>query len=189
MVAGPRVRRVLLAVGVPGWWLPRSAAAQLTQDEALRLAFPPPLVVERRTAYLSQADLARAQALAGGETEVASRVVTYYVGLQGGRPVGVAYFDRHRVRTLDEVLMIVVGPGDRLERVEIVEFREPPEYRAPSNWLRQFSGATLNRDLSLRGSVAAITGASLTSRAVVRALRRVLALHQVIAPFQQFPSR
>jgi Na+-translocating ferredoxin:NAD+ oxidoreductase RnfG subunit len=78
-----------------------------------------------------------------------------------------------------------VAPGDRVERVEIVEFREPPEYRAPAGWLRQFSGKRLDQDLSLRGSVAAITGATLTSRAVVRSLRRVLALHQVIAPFGQ----
>lgn len=185
MPGWPRVGWALLVAGLAGWCWPRWAAAQLTQGEALRLAFPPPVAVERRTAYLSAADLARAKALAGEEAEVTSRVVTYYVGVQDGRSVGVAYFDRHRVRTLDEVVMIVVGPDDRIERVELVEFREPPEYRAPAGWLEQFRGRKLDRDLSLRGSVAAITGATLSSRAVVRSLRRVLALHQVIAPFGQ----
>ncbi len=189
MPSWPSVGRVLLVAGVAGSCWPRWGAAQLTQGEALRLAFPPPVAVERRTAFLSEADLAKAKALAGDEAEVTSRVVTYYVGVQDGRAVGAAYFDRHRVRTLDEVVMIVVVPGDRVERVELVEFREPPEYRAPAGWLKQFGGRKLDQDLSLRGSVAAITGATLTSRAVVRSLRRVLALHQVIAPFGQSPPR
>lgn len=158
---------------------------RLTQDEALRLAFPPPAVVERRTAYLSEADLARVANLAGAEAMAESGVVTYYVATRNDSAVGVAYFDAHRVRSLREVLMVVVTPAGRVRRVEVVKFEEPPEYRAPDTWLRQFDGRVLDGDLRLSGAIAVMSGATLTSRATVRATRRVLALHAVIAPFAE----
>ena len=168
--------------------LPLTAGAQtLSQDEALRLAFPGADAVERSTAYLTDAQLARARELAGREAEVEAGVVTYYVASRGGAPVGVAYFDAHRVRTLPEVLMIVVGTDHRIRRIEVVRFSEPPEYLPPGGWLGQFTDRALDASLSHKGGIANITGATLTARAVTSASRRVLALHQVIAPFTGAP--
>lgn len=162
-------------------------AGQLTQNEALRLAFGGSAQVERRTAYLDDAQLEKARSLAGSRTDVDQGVVTYYVGSEAGRTLGVAYFDAHRVRTLQEVLMVVVGPDDSVLRVETVSFREPPEYEAPGGWLEQFPGRTLGPGLSIRGDIAPMTGATLTANAVTGAVRRVLALHAVIEPFRTEP--
>lgn len=159
----------------------RSSAQALTQDEALALAFPG-ADFERRTAYLDDAQLDRATRLAGPAVPIESTIVTYYVASLGGRAVGVSYFDVHRVRTLPEVLMVVVGSDERIRRIESVAFHEPPEYRAPNGWLRQFDDAGLDEDLSLKGGIANLTGASLTAGAVTRAARRTLALHAVIDP-------
>ena len=159
-----------------------AVAQTLTQDEALRLAFPRGTSVERRTAYLDDEQLAQAEQLAGPDVEVTSGIITHYVGTRDGTPAGVAYFDAHRVRTLPEVLMIVVDNDARVRRVEVLTFHEPPEYRAPGGWLRQFEDRSLDRALSLRGGIVNMTGATLTSNAVTRAVRRVLALHQVIDP-------
>ena len=160
------------------------AVAQMTQNEALSLAFPE-ADIERRTAYLTEAQINRAEALAGFGIEVNSGIITHYVASKMGEPVGVAYFDAHRVRTLPEVLMIVVGPDSRVRRVEVVAFREPPEYSPPRRWLEQFDGRNLGRSLSLRGGeIRNMTGASLTSEAGTWAVRRTLALHQVIGPFE-----
>ena len=158
------------------------AQVRLGQQEALRLAFPEPATIERRTAFLDEADLARASDLAGPDVEVDQRVVTYYVGLEGDRPLGVAYFDAHRVRTLPEVLMIVVTPASRIERIEILKFLEPPDYIVPDSWLGQFDERELTDDLSVKRSIVIMTGATLTSRAITSAARRVLALHRVIDP-------
>ena len=176
------------AAGWPG--LGGEAAAQtfLTQDEALRLAFPEPAEIERRTAYLDEDQLERARELAGPEAEVRQTVVTYYLGRRDGRPLGAAYFDAHRVRTLPEVLMFVVSPSGALERIEILSFREPPEYVAPERWLGQLEGRDLGPDLSLKGAIINLTGATLTSRAVTGAARRVLALHRVIDPLSPSPG-
>ena len=168
---------VLAASPLPG------RAQHLTQDEALALAFPG-ASTERHTAYLGEAELARVRAFAGDDVEIEQSVVTYYVARSGGSPLGVAYFDAHRVRTEQEVLMVVVGGDDRVRRVETVSFREPPEYMAPERWLRLFDGRELSPELSVRRDIPNITGATLTSGAVTRAVRRVLALHQVIDPLE-----
>jgi Na+-translocating ferredoxin:NAD+ oxidoreductase RnfG subunit len=158
-------------------------AAQLTLQEALETAFPPPAAVERRTAFLSTADLAAVRSEAGPDAPVSQSVVTYYVGTRDGAPVGVAYFDVHRVRTLEEVLMVVVQPDGRIGRIEVLRISEPPEYRPREPWLAQFQGKELTPTLSLKRDIAMMTGATLTSNAVTRAARRVLALHRRIRPF------
>jgi Na+-translocating ferredoxin:NAD+ oxidoreductase RnfG subunit len=154
----------------------------LTQSEALRIAFPEPATIERRTAYLSERELEAARALAGPGVEVEQSVVTYYVGVRDDRPVGVAYFDAHRVRTLPEVVMIVVSPEGTVERVEVLKFSEPPEYRLPENWLRQLRGHALTDELALKRAIVNMTGATLSAQAITQATRRVLALHEVIRP-------
>lgn len=160
--------------------VPRTAFAQerLTQQEALLLAFPAPLTVERRTAYLTEPQLKRAAELAG--SEVTQAVVNYYVGLDSGRVNGVAYFDSHRVRTHGEVLMFVVAPDGTIRRIEVLHFAEPPDYEPPDRWLGLFRGRGLKDDLALKRGIPNMTGATLTSRAVTAAARRVLALHAIV---------
>jgi hypothetical protein len=172
----------LLLLASPGW-----AQEGLTQDEALRVAFPAPATIERRTAYLGERELAAVRRLAGPDVEVSQSVVTYYVGLDRGVPIGAAYFDGHVVRTKAEVAMIVVNPQGQVGQVEILRFDEPPEYHASERWVDQLKGKNLSPGLSLKGDIINLTGASLTSRALVRATRRVLALHQVIHPFTSPP--
>lgn len=174
--------RLLLGAALVGA-VPGTLRAQLSLEEALSVAFPPPAEVERRTAFLSRETLDAARADAGPDAPVDQSVVTYYLGRRDGTPVGVAYFDSHRVRTLNEVLMIVVGLDDRVGRIEVLRFGEPPEYHPRQGWLAQFQGQALGPDLSLKGAIAAMTGATLTSNAVTRAVRRVLALHRRIRPF------
>jgi hypothetical protein len=167
----------------------RSLQAQLSLHEAVTSAFPAPAVIERRTAFLTEEDVKAVQTLAGPDAPVTQSVVTYYVARKDGVPIGVAYFDSHRVRTLNEVLMIVVQPDDRIARIEVLRFSEPPEYRATDPWLDQFREKGLTDELSLKGSIRMMTGATLTSNATVRAARRVLALHQRIHPFAKAGAR
>jgi Na+-translocating ferredoxin:NAD+ oxidoreductase RnfG subunit len=161
--------------------VPVTAAGQLTQDEALALAFPD-AEWSRESAFLDDEQMERARTLAGGDVDIESMIVTHYVARRGGAPVGVAYFDAARVRTLPQVLMIVVGSEAQVLRVETVSFREPPEYRAPDRWLDLFDGRPLDDELSTKRAIPNITGATLTAAAVTRAVRRVLALHAVVAP-------
>jgi len=157
-----------------------SAAAKVfvTVDEALKLAFPG-CQVARRTAFLKPEQVRRARELSG--VEVPSALVNYYVATRGGQPAGTAWFDTHRVRTLPETLMIVVDPQDRVGRIEVISFREPEEYLPRGAWYEQFLGKALNPSLQLKRDIKPVTGATLTARATTDAVRRVLALHRIVA--------
>jgi hypothetical protein len=169
---------LLVLLGLGGAPRPLDAKVFLTVDEALKLAFPD-CKMERRTAYLTAEQLRRARELAG--TEVPSALLTYYTATRGGRPAGTAYFDTHRVRTLPETLLVVVDPQGKVERIEVVSFREPEEYLPRAAWYEQFQDEALDRDLQLKRDIRPVTGATLTARATTSAVRRVLALHQVLS--------
>jgi hypothetical protein len=157
--------------------VPAAAKVFLSVDEAIQAAFPG-CQVERRTAYLTPAQLAKARELAG--VEVPSALVSYHTAKRSGQPAGTAYFDTHRVRTLPETLMIVVDPQGKVARIEVISFREPQEYMPRGAWYQQFLGRPLDRELQLKQGIRPVTGATLTARATTAAVRRVLALHQVI---------
>lgn len=178
---------LLVAAGLAGAPLP--GHGQLSQEEALALAFPEADEIQRRTAFLEPDQIERAKQLAGPGVDVESGVVTYYLAVRDGSPAGVAYFDAHRVRTLPEVLMVVVSPDATVTRVETVSFREPPEYEAPEGWLALMEGRDLGEDLSLKRDIPNLTGATLTAQAAVAATRRVLALHAVIEPMERSGAR
>jgi hypothetical protein len=161
--------------------LPVPGAVLLSQEEALALAFPG-AQVERRTAYLDAAQLAEARRLAGDGVPVPTALVPHYVARRDGRLVGAAYFDTHKVRTEAATVMYVIGVDDRLLRVEVIAFAEPPDYLPRPAWLQQFQARGLDADLALKRGIRPLTGASLTAVGITHAARRVLALHRVIAP-------
>jgi hypothetical protein len=151
----------------------------LSQEEALRLAFPSGTKVDRRTAFLTQAQQAAAAKLAG-TTHPPSALVAYYVGVRDGREIGTAYFDTHIVRTEPETLMILVDPEGAVSRIEVLSFAEPEEYLPRERWYGQFPGRKLDDDLALQRAIRPVAGATLTVRATMESIRRVLAIHQVL---------
>jgi hypothetical protein len=149
----------------------------VTVDEALKLAFPG-CEIARKTAFLTPEQVKRAREIAGAE--VPSALVGYYEAVKGGQPAGTAWFDTHRVRTLPETLMVVVDPQGRVGRIEVVSFREPEDYLPRGVWYEQFRGKSLDPNLQLKRGIHPVTGATLTARATTDAVRRVLALRQVV---------
>ena len=156
----------------------------LTQDEALRLAFPE-CDVERRTLFLSKEQRKQASKLAGKGVDVESRVVYLYIARRKGKLVGTAYFDAHVVRTLREVVMFVVDPDHRIQRFELLSFGEPRDYIPRGKWYDQFLGKKLDETLSLKSGIKGVTGATLTATATTKAARRTLALHAVLFPVKK----
>ncbi len=157
------------------------ARVHMTQQEALKTAFPPPQTVERQTLYLRAEQAERAAAEAGGTIE--RHVVPYYTGRLNQRVTGYAYFDTHLVRTLPETILVRLTPEGQIAVIDIVSFDEPEDYLPNRRWLRQFAARGLDRELSLKGSIRVLSGATLSSRAITAAARRVLALHRLyVAP-------
>jgi len=162
----------------PGAAAPAAARVLLTVDEALGLAFPG-CDVDRGTVFLTEDQVARAAQISGQEAP--SALVHPYRATCDGTPAGTAYFDTHRVRTLPETLMVVVAPDGSVERLEVLSFKEPPEYMPRELWYEQFLGEALTPELDLKRHIRQVTGATLTARATTAAVRRVLAIDRVIS--------
>lgn len=154
------------------------ASTLIGVEEAMSLAFPG-ATLTRETLFLTDEQVRRAGETAG--TEVASAMVTRFSASTDGKVVGWGYLDTHRVRTLPETLLVILGGEGRVVRVEVVTFREPLEYLPPEGWYRQFDGESLSDDLALKRSIRPITGATLTARSTTEAVRRALAVHGAVA--------
>lgn len=153
----------------------------LTTKEALDLAFPGCEVTRTKRA-LDAEHKAAATRLAGHKPR---RSMVYgYEARKDGALVGTAYFDRHRVRSKQELLMIVVDPRSRVQRLEVIAFEEPLDYLPRGSFYAQLLGRRLDAKLSTKREVVGVTGATLTVDATVQAVRRVLAAHMVLHPEQ-----
>ena len=150
------------------------ARVLMTQEQALATAFPAGVKVERQKFFLTPQQLADARRESG--VEFNDQLIIRYAGSNGA----FAYFDSHRVRTLPETVMVVVGADGKVDRVEILSFDEPTDYFPKRRWIDQLLGRKLDPELSLNRAIRPISGASLTGRAIVNATRKVLALHKVL---------
>lgn len=155
-----------LCCGV-GW-----AQTRMTQEQALRLYFPAPLQIERRTVYLTdrQVDSIRQAA----QTPVESKMVSYYVGKRDAVVVGYAFFETQIVRTMPATYMIVLLPDGVVRGVEILAFYEPEDYLPPASWLRLYNGRDAHADLRVKREIPNVVGATLSARGVADGVRRVL---------------
>jgi hypothetical protein len=173
-----RGRLYLLIAAAALFALAAQARVFMTQQQALASAFPAGTKVERKAFFPTAEQLVAAKKESGVEFD--DKMIVRYAGVKDGRVAGYAYFDTHRVRTLPETIMVVVTPEGRVDKVEILSFDEPADYFPRPRWFDQFRGKKLDSDLSLRGAIHPISGASLTARAIVNASRKILALHHVL---------
>lgn len=149
----------------------------ITRDEALAAVFPG-AAVEAERVFLTADQTHRAGVLAGGEAP--RPLVARYVARRGGVVVGRSYVDTHLVRSKRESLLISLDVDGRVRRIDVTAFLEPTEYQAPARWLQQYGQQPLGEDLALHRAIRPIAGATLTAMATNDAVRRVLAIDQVL---------
>ena len=150
---------------------------RITREEALAAVFPG-AVVEAEQVFLTEQQMATIAEIAGVDVE--SGLVARYVATKGTRVLGRAYVDTHVVRTKRESLLISLDASGAVKRIDVTAFLEPAEYQAPERWLRQYDERPLDDDLALQRAIRPIAGATLTATATNTAVRRVLAVDQVL---------
>lgn len=159
---------------------PTAADAKVyyARDEALALALPGAERIEARDFVLTPEQHQRIEKT--GRAPLASDLVTVYVGWRGGEPFAYAIFDTHTVRTFPETFVVVVTSEGRVGGVHILAFHEPEDYLPSRRWLDTLSGRGLDAEMEVGRDVAAVTGSTLSTRAVTSAVRRVLATWAVL---------
>lgn len=164
---------ILISLGAS----PSLAGELISREEALASVFPNAEFKAERI-FLTEQQRKEAAHLAG--VEVPSALIARYLVLKEGNIIGYAYADTHIIRTKKESLLISLDEKGRVKRVEVIVFMEPREYQAPPEWYRQYQGRSLDEELNLQRAIRPLVGATLTSFAANQAVRRVLAIHQIL---------
>jgi hypothetical protein len=153
--------------------------ALLAKDEALALAFPGAQVAAK-TVFLTEEQARAVRERTGREPP--SKLLTFYAARRDEQIVGYGVIDTHVVRTLPEAFLVVLSPAGVVERVLMLAFYEPPEYRPSDRWLEQFQGRSAHdtRDWRVGRDVHGLTGATLSAYAVTDALRRITVLFDLV---------
>jgi hypothetical protein len=159
-------------------WGAGTSAQGVSREEALAGVYPG-AQIRAEHVFLTPAQLKQAAARAGVKLDTA--LIARYVASRDGQTIGRAYVDTHTVRTKKESLLISLDAVGQLLRIDVTAFLEPPEYRAPEAWLRQYRGRELSDDVGINRAVRPIAGATLTARATNDAVRRVLAIDQILS--------
>jgi transcriptional regulator of nitric oxide reductase len=155
-----------------------SAKTYETRAAALQRVFGADAEIERKTVFLTEAQIETVQTRARARVEHAR--ITFYEAVRADEQLGRAYLDTHLVRSLYETLLVAVDPDGRTRNVDILAFHEPEDYLPPPRWLRTLENRTLSRRLRPGDEVDAISGATLSARAAAAAVRRVLAIDRVL---------
>lgn len=160
-----------LLMAAPGY-----AKIYYSKQEAMVLAFGEDAKVEMMSLFPSKDNIKRIQQLARAKLD--SPLFTFYVGKKSGEILGYAAIETHNVRTKPETLLVVLDAQGKLSQVHTLAFHEPPEYQPPRRWYDQLFNLPLS-ELNFGAGVQGISGATLSSRAALSSVRKVLAVYQV----------
>lgn len=158
---------------------PAYAVQYLTVEQAQREAFPQATSFQSADVVLS----------AGQATEVSERLkkkikpgqrLRVWRAEKGSRLLGWFVTDAVIGKHLLIDYAVALTPGGKVERVEILEYRENygGEIRREA-WLRQFRGKDVGAALRLDEDIRNITGATLSCRHVTEGVKKIVAIADV----------
>jgi hypothetical protein len=145
-----------------------------SKNEAMELAFGKGTQVESLSLFPDEAQLSAIEKEA--RVKLDSGLFTFYVGKDKDKILGYAAIETSTVRTKPETLMIVLSPEGELRNVYTLAFHEPPEYQPPERWFEQLNKRPL-ADMDFNKGIQGISGATLSTRAAVNSVRKVMAVY------------
>jgi FMN-binding domain len=163
---------LLLALAIPSF-----AKIYYSKEEAMVLAFGEGAKVETLSLFPDDQQSAHIEQVA--KVKLDSGMFTFYVGKQGDKLLGYAAIETITVRTKPETLMVVLTPEGEVRNVTTLAFHEPPEYQPPERWFEQLNAKPL-AELDFSKGVQGVSGATLSTRAAVNSVRKVLAIYQTM---------
>lgn len=160
---------------------PSFATVFYSKNEALELAFGKDTQIEQLSLFPDEQQAAKIEELS--KVKLETGLFTFYVGKNQGKILGYAAIESVTVRTKPETLLIVLTPDGELRNVTTLAFHEPPEYQPPERWFDQLYKRPL-ADMDFNKGIDGISGATLSTRATVTSVRKVMAIYQVMVKDQ-----
>ena len=146
-------------------------------DEAMRIHFGKNIEISKKNILLVKEEINLAQKLA--QRRIKDRIFRIYIAKRDNNIVGYGVIHTSKVRTKDETAIYLIDSEQKLKAIEIIAFYEPPEYLPSKNWLKQFEGTTTENRLKIKQDIRAISGATLSARAITDSAKVALSILKV----------
>ena len=171
----PAFSAVLILMTTPNIGL--AQLSLISRQEALSLRFPDAVITSEQI-FLTEEQVKEIERIS--KEEVKGKLYLRFIATKNDQVIGRSYVDTHVVRTKRESLLISLSPDGQVLRIDVTAFLEPPEYLPGARWLRQYEGKIVDSSVNLGRAIQPILGATLTSRAVNSAVRRIHAMDAVL---------
>lgn len=178
-----RLRALPLAAALALLSLPSAEAKQyLTEEEALKKAFPAAKEFVREERSLTEAQRKEAETRLGKPVGETKRTVFVAKGeREGAEPLGYALFVDEVGKTLPITFLVAVDPSGAIAGFELVEFRESRgDGIARKSFREQFLGKTARDPLRLEKDIRSVTSSTMSSGAACLAARKALVLVETL---------
>jgi electron transport complex protein RnfG len=166
---------------VLGMALSQAALAQTTvflkPDEALKLIFKDSQEVIKEDHPITSDAEQKISKMLGYDLPKSD--YPFYLGRTNGKVDGYAVIDDEVGKVLPITFVTRINPDGKVAAVEIMVYRESHGGEVASRrFLNQFRDKSLNDELRLHGNIVNVTGATLSSQALVKGVKRALILWQ-----------
>ena len=155
-----------------------SAKVFVSQNQALREAFPDATRIERETKILIGREFERIKEITRDDRP--AKVVVIHMAYKDDVVLGYGHVDVHNVRTKPEAFLVVLTPDGVVRSVRVLAFHEPLDYLPTDRWYGQFAGKTREDRLRVGGDIHGVVGATLSTQAASEGVRRMLAYYEVL---------
>ncbi|RMF61242.1 MAG: FMN-binding protein [Calditrichaeota bacterium] len=149
-----------------------------TQETALAEIFVDADTVVRKSFFPTDDQLKEIRRLS--QSASVPSIISYYEGIRADSTYKYAFFLDKIVRTKKAIVVVVVTPHQRIEKMEVLAFYEPADYLPIPRWFELFRGKSLSEQLWPGKGIHAVTGATLSVRAFTELARLALAIQTTI---------
>ncbi len=161
--------------------IPASAEVYLTESQALGVVLGDKAVVRREQKAIDPALRKRLEEASGLRFPETS--LTFFIAAQDGKPVKYAVAMNEIGKSEPITFMVGMSPEGKVTEVVIMEFRENRGWEVKEKrFLNQFRGKSAKNSIRVDEDIINYTGATLSSKAVARGVKRALLLLDALYP-------
>ena len=161
--------------------VPVSAEVYLTEAQALGVVFGDKAIVRREQKILDAA--LRKKLEQPSNLRFPEGAYTFFIATQDGKPAKYAVTINEIGKTEPITFMVGITPDGKVSEVVIMEFRENRGWEVKEKrFLNQFRGKTIRSAIRVDEDIINYAGATLSSKAVARGVKRALLLLDAFYP-------
>src|SRR5215831_1111549 len=161
--------------------VPASAEVYLTESQALGVILGDKAVVRREQKALDP--VLRKELEQEGNLQFPESTFTFFIATQDGRPAKYAIVLNEIGKTEPITFMVGMSREGTVTEVVIMEFRENRGWEVrEKRFLNQFRGKTARSAIRVNEDIVNYTGATLSSKAIARGVKRALLLLHAFYP-------